>query len=96
MVQRVAPPGRLGQEDRRPRVGLNAPCVQRQGRHQEQGRAVEVAGDSHERRKRRPGLRRKGGERRSPGKPHEALGVRDRLAPGGFRIGRGLRHGAGV
>ena len=65
----------------------------RQRRHEEQGRAVEIAGDADERGEGRASLRLKRRQCAGAGEPHQPLGVGDRLGMGFIGIIRGVRHG---
>ena len=68
------------------------PHVSRERRHEEEGRAVEIAGDADQRGERRASCRVKGRQCAGAGEPHQPLGVGDRLGMGLIRVSGGVRH----
>src|SRR5271163_383924 len=93
MVQRVAAVAGAGQQERGARIASQVPGVARQRRHQEQRRAVEIAGDADQCGQGTAALRLQRRQRAGSGEPHQSFGVGDRLGMGLVRIGRGVRHG---
>ena len=82
MVERVAAFGASGQQEGGARVVREVPGVARQGRHEEQGRAVEIAGDADERGQRRASRRLERRQCAGAGEPHQPLDVGDGLGMG--------------
>ena len=92
MVERVAALVAAGQQEGGARVGGEVPCMARQRRHEEQGRAVEIAGDADERGERRASRRLKRGQSAGAGEPHQPLDVGDGRGMGLIGIDGGVRH----
>ena len=92
MVERVATVVAPRQQERGARVVGEVAGMARQRRHEEQGRAVEIAGDADERGQGRASRRLQSGQRAGAGEPHQPLGVGDRPGMGLVGIG-GVRHG---
>ncbi len=65
----------------------------RQRRHEEQGRAVEIAGDADERGERRASRRLERRQCAGAGEPHQTLRVGDGRGLGFIGINGGVRHG---
>ena len=65
----------------------------RQRRHEEQRRAVEIAGDANERGEGRASLSLESGQSAGAGEPHQPLDVGDGRGVRFFRIFGGVRHG---
>ena len=93
MVERVATVMSPGQQKGGARVVGEVPGVARQRRHQEQGRAVEIAGDAKERGEGRASLSLESGQGAGAGEPHQPLDVGDGRGMGFIGISGGVRHG---
>ena len=65
----------------------------RQRRHEEQGRAVEIAGDAEERGEGRASLSLESGQCACTGEPHQPLDVGDGRGVRLLGIDGGVRHG---
>jgi hypothetical protein len=92
MVQRVAAVVGARQQERGARVVGKVPGVARQRRHQEQRRAVEIAGDADQRGQRAAPLRLQRRQSAGSGEPHQPLGVGNRFGMGLVGIDGGVRH----
>ncbi len=93
LVERVAAFMAPGQQKGGARVAREVPRMARQRRHQEQGRAVEIAGDAEERGEGRASLSLESGQCARAGEPHQPLDVGDGRGMRFFGIDGGVRHG---
>jgi hypothetical protein len=93
MVERVATFVSPGQEKGGARVVGEVPRMARQRRHEEQGRAVEIAGDAEERGEGRASVSFESGQCAGAGETHQPLDVGDGRGLRFFGIDGGLRHG---
>jgi hypothetical protein len=93
LVERVAAFMGPGQQERGARVARKVPRMARQPRHEEQGRAVEIAGDPKERGEGRASLGLESGQRARAGETHQPFDVGDGRGLRLFGIDGGVRHG---
>ena len=93
LVERVAAFMSPGQQKGGARVVREVPRMARQRRHEEQGRAVEIAGDAKERGEGRASLGVEGGKCARAGETHQPFDVGDGRGLRLFGIDGGVRHG---
>ena len=93
MVERVAAMMLPGHEQRGARVAGEIPGMARERRHEEERRAVEIAGHADQRRQRTASRRLQRRQRAGAGEPHQPLGVGDGVGMSVVRIGERVGHG---